>query len=324
MPAISISRDSPGRACVDTSGLLGCLIIHDMMCFLQGGLLREGGLSEILSEMPAPAPETLQVEQRGRVAVVWLNRPDRLNAISRRMLDEIAAVLRTLARDDGTRVIVLAGRGSSFCSGFDVERGGAGFGWAPDPVSDAIDLERRLGSFLQVWDSPKPVIAAVHGHCLAAATLLCTLADLTIVASDARIGYSTMPLGGGFLEPLWVHLVGPKRAKQMALIPGHTITGATAADWGWANYAVEPGRLFDEALAVAAQMARMPSDVARLRKQAINRMVELAGLREGALAGAQTDAILHQSPAVQRLRAAIGEHGLKEAIRRFQAGELEN
>jgi len=60
-----------------------------------------------------------------------------------------------------------------------------------------------------------------------------------------------------------------------------------------------------------------------LRKQAINRMVELAGLREGARMGAQTDAVLHQSRAVQKLRAAIGEHGLKEAIRRFQAGELE-
>lgn len=272
---------------------------------------------------PPTSLQTLQLEQRGRVALVWLNRPERLNAISRLMLDEIASVLRTLAQDEGTRVIVIAGRGASFCSGFDVERGGQGFGWAPDAVTDAIDLERRLAKFLEVWDSPKPVVAAVHGNCLAAATILCTLADLTIVASDARIGHATMPLGGGFLEPLWVHLVGPKRAKQMALIPGHTISGLTAADWGWANYAVEPDRLLGEALDVASRMARLPADVARLRKQAINRMVELAGLREGARMGAQTDAVLHQSPAVQKLRAAIGEHGLKEAIRRFQAGELE-
>jgi enoyl-CoA hydratase/carnithine racemase len=292
------------------------------MCFSQDGVLPVDDLAAV-SAVSIAGLEALQVEQRGRVTIVWLNRPDRLNAISRVMLDEIASVLHTLAGDDRTRVIVLAGRGTSFCSGLDVERGGAGFGWAPDPVSDAIDLEGRLGRFLTVWDSPKPVIAAVHGHCLAAATILCTLADLTIVASDARIGYSTMPLGGGFLEPLWVHLVGPKRAKQMALIPGHTISGTTAADWGWANYAVEPGRVLDEALSVAAQMARMPADVARLRKQAINRMVELTGLREGALAGVQTDAVLHQSPAVRRLREAIGEHGLKETIRKFQAGELE-
>jgi len=267
--------------------------------------------------------QTLQLEHRGHVAVVWLNRPERVNAISRQMLDEIAWVLRALAHSDATRVIVIAGRGASFCAGFDVERGGPGFGWAPDATSDAIDLEARLARFMEVWDSPKPVVAAVHGHCLGAATVLCTLADLTLVASDARIGYSSLPLGGGFLEPLWVHLVGPKRAKQMALIPGYTISGATAADWGWANEAVEPDRLMDEALEIAARMARLPADVARLRKQAINRMVELTGFREGVRMGTQTDAVLHQSPAVQRLRAAIGEYGLKEAIRRFHSGELE-
>ncbi|MGE4239312.1 enoyl-CoA hydratase-related protein [Ramlibacter sp.] len=269
-------------------------------------------------------PQTLQVEHRGRVAVVWLNRPDKRNAINRRMLDEIGTAMRVLGEDDATRVIVLAGRGESFCAGFDVDRGGDGFAAATDPVSDTIDLEARLARFFDLWNSPKPVVAAVHGHCLAAATLLCTLADLTIVANDARIGYSSMPLGGGFLEPLWVHLVGPKRTKQMALIPGYTISGATASDWGWANYAVAPERLHDEAFEVATRMSRMPADVARMRKQAINRMAELAGLREGATMGAQTDAILHRSPSVLKLRAAIAEHGLKEAIRRFQAGELDS
>ena len=67
----------------------------------------------------------------------------------------------------------------------------------------------------------------------------------------------------------------------------------------------------------------MPADVLRLRKQAINRMVELSGFREGVRIGAQTDALLHQSPSIKRLRGAIGEFGLKEAIRRFQAGELD-
>ena len=68
----------------------------------------------------------------------------------------------------------------------------------------------------------------------------------------------------------------------------------------------------------------LPTLITNLRKQAINRMVELTGLREGVRMGAQTDAVLHQSPAVQRLRAAVGQFGLKEAIRRFQAGELDS
>ena len=267
---------------------------------------------------------TLELERRGSVCIVWLNRPEKCNAINRAMLDEFGGALAMLADDDTVRVIVLAGRGASFCAGFDVERGGQGFGPAPDPVSDSIDLEARMGRFMAIWDHPKPIIAAVHGHCLAAATLFCTLADLTIVAKDAVIGYASMPLGGGYLEPVWVHLVGPKRAKQLALIPGCTINGSVAADWGWANYAVDPDKLLDEVLDVAQRMSRMPADVLRLRKGAINRMVELGGFKDGVRLGAQTDALLHQSPSILRMRRAIAEFGLKEAIRRFQAGQLDS
>lgn len=265
----------------------------------------------------------LELERRGAVCILWLNRPEKRNAINRPMLDALSSTLAALAQDDAVRIIVLAGRGASFCAGFDVDRGGEGFGPAPDPVSDTIDLEARMGRFLEIWDHPKPILAAVHGHCLAAATLLCTLADLTIVASDATIGYSSMPLGGGFLEPVWVHLVGPKRAKQIALVPGYTISGTMAAEWGWANYAVAPGALLEEVLGLAERMAHMPADVLRLRKGAINRMVDLSGFREGVRLGAQTDALLHQSPSVLKLRQAIAESGFKEALRRFQADELD-
>ncbi len=276
-----------------------------------------------MSALFSLASGTLEFERLGRVTRIWLNRPDKHNAINRVMLEGLDAGLRHFAGDEPTRVIVIAGRGPSFCAGFDVDRGEHGFQPAQDPVSDAVDLERRLTRFFSVWDSPKPVIVAAHGHCLAAATILASFADLTLVAKDARIGYSTIPLGGGYLEPLWVHLVGPKRAKQIGLIPGQVITGTQAAEWGWANEAVEPDRLMDEALDIATRMSRMPADLLRLRKHAINRMVELTGFREGAMMGAQTDALLHQSPGVKKLRAAISAHGLKEAIRQFQAGELD-
>ena len=267
--------------------------------------------------------ETLAIEPHGAVRVLWLNRPEKRNAINRRMLEELEVALDDLARDDACRDIVLAGKGSSFCAGFDIERGEGGFTPAPDPVADANDLSWRMDRFLAIWDHPKPVVAAVHGHCIAAATLLCMFADLTIVERDARIGYSVIPLGGGYIDPVWVHLVGPKRAKQIFLVPGNSIDGATAADWGWANYAVDSGKALEDALEIATRMSRMPADVLKMRKRAINRMVELSGFREGVEEGAKTDALLHQSPSIRRLRAAIGEHGLKEAIRLFQSGKLE-
>jgi enoyl-CoA hydratase/carnithine racemase len=267
--------------------------------------------------------ETLTIEPRGSVHILWLNRPDKRNAINRRMLEELDVALADLARSDECRVIVLAGKGSSFCAGFDIDRGAGGFAPAQDPVADASDLAWRMDRFLAIWDHPKPVVAAVHGNCIAAATLLCMFADLTIVERDARIGYSVIPLGGGYIDPVWVHLVGPKRAKQIFLVPGNSIDGATAADWGWANYAVDSGRAVDEALEIATRMSRMPADVLNMRKRAINRMVELSGFRDGIAEGAKTDALLHQSPSIRKLRGAIGEHGLKEAIRLFQAGKLE-
>ena len=269
--------------------------------------------------------ETLQIERQGGVGVLWLNRPEKRNALNRAMLAELGQAFTELAADAQVRVVVLAGRGASFCAGFDVEprTDGTGYGAPAEAVADYADLDARMSRFLEVWDHPKPIVAAVHGHCLAAATLLCVLADLTLVASDAKIGLAAMPLGGGYLEPAWVHLVGPKRAKQLALIPGETISGETAAAWGWANYAVDPAKLMDEARSLAARMARMPAEVLQLRKKSINRMVELGGLKEGLRTGPLTDALLHQSAAIRTLREAIAADGLKEALRRFQSGELD-
>lgn len=268
--------------------------------------------------------QPIERESRGHVSFIWLNRPEKRNAINRAMLDGLDKALSDLADDQQTRVIVLAGRGPSFCAGFDVsKKPGEGEHGSAEPIADFADLDHRMTRFLQLWDHPKPIIAAVHGHCLAAATMLCVLSDITLVTPDAKIGFSMLPLGGGYLEPTWVHLVGPKRAKQLALMPGSTITGEMAVQWGWANYAVPQDRLHDEAFAVGTQMARMPSDLLRLRKRAVNRMVELAGFKNGLRMGAESDALLHQSNAVKRMRQLIADLGMSEAVRRFQAGTLD-
>ncbi len=268
--------------------------------------------------------DPVDLKRLGAVAILWLNRPDKRNAMNRAMLDSLSALLRDLAAEDAIRVIVIAGRGDSFCAGFDVSQSAGQSEYAvPDPIADYADLEQRFGRFLEIWDHPKPILAAVHGHCLAAATILCTMADVTIVADDAIIGCSMLPLGGGYIEPTWVHLVGPKRAKQLAFAPGGTISGAIAAQWGWANYSVPAATLHEDVFALAKRMSRMPSDILRLRKLSINRMVELGGFKEGVRLGSQTDALLHQSDAVKRVRRVMAELGVGETVRRFNAGDLE-
>jgi enoyl-CoA hydratase len=268
--------------------------------------------------------ETITLAREGRVARLTLNRPDQLNAIDSRMLREIKGALDSLAADRGHRVCVIEGAGRAFCAGFDVRNyGGASKGPDHSAVDAYVDLEDRMRSLMAPWDHPLPVVAAVHGHCLAAGSILAAFCDITVVADDAVIGLPSIPLGGGYITPTWVHLVGPKRAKQMSFVAGSQISGVQAASWGWANHSVPADRLAAEVAELASAIARTPAGVLRIKKASINRMVELGGLRTGALLGAQGDALAHQDPGVETIRAAVRRDGLKQAIQQFRDGTLD-
>jgi enoyl-CoA hydratase len=174
-----------------------------------------------------------------------------------------------------------------------------------------------------VWRHPKPVIAAVHGNCLGAGTVLAVLADITLVTPDARIGIPTLPLGAGMLTPTWVHLVGPKRAKQIAFEVGGAITGTEAESWGFANYCVPAERLQAEALELGARFARTPASLLILKKAAINRMVELSGFTVGAQIGALTDSLAHEARGLAEMRRSVREHGVRQTVADFRAGLLD-
>ncbi len=269
-----------------------------------------------------PAYDLIQLERDGPLTWLTLNRPAQLNAMNGALLDEFSQALDVLATDPGTRVVAIRGAGRAFSAGFDIDRPrDGGVLQAPDIVDGYERLARNVNRFLAVWDHPKPVIACVHGYCLAGATQLCTCCDITVVAEDATIGLPAIPIGGGYISPMWVHLVGPKRAKQMSFVAGSKITGAVAADWGWANYAVPAAELEDNVRALATEIAKIPAPILRMKKMAINRVADVMGFRATALMGAETDALLHHSGAVEELRQLIREHGLKETISLFNAGQ---
>jgi enoyl-CoA hydratase len=186
-------------------------------------------------------------------------------------------------------------------------------------VADRERLARNLNRYLAIWDHPKPVIAAVHGYCIAGATQMCVFADLTIVARDAKIGEPGVPLGGGYIAPLWAPLVGPKRAKELAFIPGNSIDGETAVEWGWANHAVDAADVVSYVEHLAQRIAKTPPDVLRLKKLSINRSMEAMGVRTAAQSGAEFDALLHLSPAVAEVRQFIADVGLKAAIAHYKS-----
>lgn len=257
----------------------------------------------------------IQVVHDGPLSWIVLNRPDKANALSGEMLDEFSDALARLT-DTGGPIIGIRGAGKGFCSGYDVDQ--VGTPKAADPVADRERLARNINRYLAIWDHPKPVIAAVHGYCIAGATQLCVFCDITIVAEDARIGEPALPLGGGYIAPLWAPLVGPKRAKEMALVPGAAIDGRTAVEWGFANHAVPADEVVTTVEAMAARMARIPADVLRIKKLSVNRTMDAMGVRTAAAQVPEMDALLHLSPSVLQLREWIGEVGLKAAIAEFR------
>jgi enoyl-CoA hydratase len=271
-------------------------------------------VSEPSDRHELPAYRDIRVEHAGPISWIVLARPDKANALSTAMLDEFSDALARLAETGGP-ILGIRGEGKGFCAGYDVDQ--VGKPKPADPVADRDRLARNVNRYLAIWDHPKPVIAAVHGYCIAGATQLCVFTDLTIVAEDARIGEPALPLGGGYIAPLWAPLVGPKRAKELAFLPGNAIDGRTAVQWGWANHAVPAHEVISTVEALAARMAKIPSDVLRIKKLAINRTMDAMGVRTAAAQVPEMDALLHLSPSVLQLREWIGEVGLKSAIAEF-------
>lgn len=261
--------------------------------------------------------DELLVEHDGAVTFLTLNRPDRLNALNGPMLDRLRAALAAERRSD-SRVIVIRGAGRAFSAGHDL---GSDSDEVLEPGDSVADRDRQasyIDLFFQIWDHPKPVVAAVHGYCMAGATQLVTFCDFTVVADDAVVTASpVLPLGGGFISPLLAYKVGANKAKLLSFVPGYRMSGVEAADWGWATMAVPAADLDTSVRTLASSIARTPASVLRMKKIAINRVLELQGFRTVAYVGTETDVVVHDTDDVSHLKSLIHTHGLKAAIGMF-------
>jgi enoyl-CoA hydratase len=272
------------------------------------------------------AYKTIEVEIDGRIGWITLNRPEKLNALSDDLLDELGQALDELEKSR-TRVVVLRGAGRAFCAGYDISPDAAEIGYAAErgPVEDRDRLLKNIELFTRIWHHPQPIIAAVHGYCVGGGAQLASFCDITIVADEAVIMASpSLLVGGGYLSPLWVHLVGPKRAKMMSFDAGHRISGQTAAAWGWATMSVPEAEFSAQVADLARSIARTPANVLRLKKEALNRTAELQGLLTYARMGAETDALVHQTVEVKTVMGWIRDTGLKAAIARFAVNGLDD
>ena len=255
------------------------------------------------------------LEKRERIATITLNRPEKLNALSEALMVELDTALDDLNDDQAIRVVIIKGAGRAFSAGYDVspetpERKGG----KTDIGADRRGLNKNVERWLKVWDLSKPVIAQVHGYCIAGGSQLASLCDLTFVAEDTMIGFPRLgPLGAAMIAAEWCQLVGPKKTKELFYIIGKLIDGKEAARIGWANAAFPAEKLEDEVNTIAQQVSETPLEILEINKAHINRCVEMSGMRTAIKYGADMDAIGHFVKPVQQFLKMIEERGLKQA-----------
>lgn len=259
------------------------------------------------------AEKKVRIEKKGKVAYVILQRPEKLNALGFELLSDLNEALDELERDDDTSVLIIKGSGRAFSVGYDV-------GKYKEPIGvmdDRDNLERYTRLWLKIWEFPKPVIAQVHGYALAGGTQLAASCDFIVTDKDAVFGFPSLPLGGGFVGIYWHWHIGPQRAKLLDLTAGSRISGEEAVAYGIAAKCFPGEQLEEETLNIARNIAKTPSDILKLKKQAHNRVMELQGFRTAMMFGPEQDAIIHTSDGVNLMRQKINELGLSGAISWF-------
>ena len=258
--------------------------------------------------------ETIRFELRGRVGLLTLDRPERLNAISARMMDEVEAALDAAAEDDGVGAVVVCGAGRAFCSGYDLEDDAAA------PAADAeawrVRLARDLDFLLRFWSCPKPTIAAVHGYCLAGGCELAMSCDITIAEEGCRLGEPELKFGSVIVNMMMPWLVGPKLAKELLLSGDDRLSAERAERIGLVNRVVAKGTHVEEALALATRIAALDPEAVVRTKAAINRGFEIMGLHEALRAGldAAVEIESMETPSRAEFKRRVRERGLKAAL----------
>lgn len=261
--------------------------------------------------------ETISCEIDGPLFWITLNRPDKLNAISKPMVAELNSAVDLAQGLDKVRVIVVKGEGRAFSAGFDLEPDSAAEQTAAQQL-EALkqELYNDFDLIMRFWDSPKPTLAAVHGYCLGGALELAVACDLTIAATGCRFGEPEVKFGSGIVALLLPYVCGPKRAKELLLTGNDRISSEQAEAWGLVNRVVQPEDLIDEARVLARSIAANDQLAVRLTKQAVNRAYEIGKMRK-ALKHALELNIVIESTETEESRAfnqILKKDGAKAAI----------
>jgi enoyl-CoA hydratase len=216
--------------------------------------------------------ENVMVEVDGEVGLLKINRPDRLNALNSKTLDELAGALEDVSRDESVKVVVITGQGKAFVAGADIAE-----------MSDMDPLQARAFSrkgqavLDKIEHLEKPVIAAVNGFALGGGCELALACDIRLASEEAKFGQPEVNLGviPGFAgTQRLARLIGEGRAKEY-IFTGETIDAQAALSYGLANKVVPAGQLMDEAMSLAEKITAKGPLAVSLAKTLIHKGLQV-------------------------------------------------
>jgi enoyl-CoA hydratase len=292
--------------------------------------------------LPAPAAitefPTLTYEVTGRIARITFNRPEHGNAITTDTPLDLARAVEQADLDPRVHVILVSGRGTGFCGGYDLSLfaeqravpapdNGAGTVLDPrvqarnhdpsrvwDPMLDYAMMSRFNRGFASLLHANKPTVAKLHGFCVAGGTDIALHADQIIAAADTKIGYPPTRVWGVPAAGLWAHRLGDQRAKRL-LFTGDTISGAQAAEWGLAVEAPAPEDLDERAEALCERIALLPVNQLVMIKLALNSALLAQGVATSGTLSTVFDGIARHTAEGYGFVRYAAEHGFRDAVR---------
>ena len=261
--------------------------------------------------------------ENGR-ARITLNRPEKRNALSIELVEELRTALWEADDNKSVHCIIIKGNGKSFCAGYDLtptrlpptdeveRRRGRGFD------DDAWNIERFQRCLKTLTEIHKPSIAQIHGHCYAGGTDLALYCDMLICSDDARFGYSALRNMGAAPNQMWLYHIGPQWAKRL-LLTGDTINGQEAVHLGLVLKSVPIAHLENEVEGLADRLSSIDADMLSANKRSINIGLELMGAQTLQRLAAENDARAHTAQAARSVFKQIGAEGLAAALKQRDA-----
>ena len=262
--------------------------------------------------------DSILYEVSDRIASITLNRPEQLNALNETLLTEYVDAHKRAENDPEVRVVVVKAAGRNFCAGYDASTAsgmpGHYDGEDSTPfLDDKKALDGMWGATTAAWNNTKPVIAQVHGFCVAGGNDIAGQCDFIIAAENATIQQPQVRRLGLSFNHMYAYKCGPQWAK-MLLLTGDPVTGKEAERLGLVAMAVPEDKLEDRVMALARRLALVDPTMLATNKLAVNRTYEAMGLNQARETANALDTIAHTASVMQKFITTAMNSGFKAAL----------